>query len=144
MRFVGAWAVLACLMSCVASSHVVAQCTPAAFRVVIDVGHTSMSPGAISARGRAEHEFNLELARRVERSLRSAGFALVVSVARSGPENLAKRVAAINSLHPDLVLSVHHDSVQGRYLDRWELGGRERSFSDRFLGWSLFVSLANA
>ena len=35
------------------------QCDPASFRVIVDVGHTPESPGAISARGVDEYTFNL-------------------------------------------------------------------------------------
>jgi N-acetylmuramoyl-L-alanine amidase len=122
---------------------VAAQCDPATLRVVIDVGHTNVSPGARSASGRPEHDFNVALADVVESSLRSAGFASVFRVAPSGPENLAGRARAINALNPDLVLSIHHDSVQPGYLQRTHAEGREQRYSDEFRGWSLFVSMAN-
>ena len=38
------------------------NCARSAFRVLIDVGHTATSPGADSARGVTEYEFNLKLA----------------------------------------------------------------------------------
>ena len=51
-----------------------AKCDPAAFRVVVDVGHTAEVPGAISARGVPEYAFNLRLAQTIDRHLAAAGF----------------------------------------------------------------------
>ena len=34
-------------------------------RIAVDVGHSIAAPGAMSARGRVEHEFNRELAREI-------------------------------------------------------------------------------
>ena len=39
-----------------------ASCARSTFRVVVDAGHTATSPGADSARGVPEYEFNLKLA----------------------------------------------------------------------------------
>src|SRR3954469_2293316 len=48
-------------------------CRRAAFRVIIDVGHTEQAPGATSARGVSEFAFNVNLARRIEQQLVAAG-----------------------------------------------------------------------
>jgi N-acetylmuramoyl-L-alanine amidase len=40
----------------------------------------------------------------------------------------------------DLFISVHHDSVQTRYIESWTFEGEKRGYSDRFSGFSLFVS----
>ena len=50
-------------------------CDPATFRIVLDVGHTADSQGAISARNVAEFAFNLRLAQRIEEKLKAEGFA---------------------------------------------------------------------
>jgi N-acetylmuramoyl-L-alanine amidase len=50
------------------------SCARSAFRVLIDVGHTATSPGADSARGVPEYEFNLKLADVIAQSLHDAGF----------------------------------------------------------------------
>jgi N-acetylmuramoyl-L-alanine amidase len=49
-------------------------CEPAEFPVAIDVGHDRARPGAMSARGVPEFEFNLVLARKILAMLRAAGF----------------------------------------------------------------------
>ena len=40
----------------------------------------------------------------------------------------------------DLFISIHHDSVQPRFLSSWESGGEVFYYSDQFAGFSLFVS----
>jgi N-acetylmuramoyl-L-alanine amidase len=124
---------------------VASACQPSKFRIVLDVGHTAESEGAISARHIAEFIFNLRLARRIEERLKAEGFAetrLLVTGGKARP-SLAKRVAAANNLHADLFLSVHHDSVPDSLLENWEFEGKKSHFSDRFSGYSVFVSRNN-
>jgi N-acetylmuramoyl-L-alanine amidase len=121
-------------------------CDRAAFRMVVDVGHTEEVPGAKSARGNYEYDFNLALAKRVEQQLREAGFdktTLLVTHGRAHP-SLAERVAHANAASADLFLSIHHDSVPDKFLQKWEYEGEEHSYSDRFKGHSLFISKNNA
>jgi N-acetylmuramoyl-L-alanine amidase len=54
---------------------------------------------------------------------------------------LADRTAA--AAGADFLLSVHHDSVQPRFLESWEYDSVERPFSDLHSGFSLFVSRKN-
>ncbi len=83
------------------------MCDPSKFRIVLDVGHTAESEGAISAPQRR------------------------------------RRVAAANNLHANLFLSIHHDSVPNTFLENWEFEGKKSHFSDRFSGYSVFVSRNN-
>ena len=121
-------------------------CDRAAFRVAVDVGHTAQSPGAMSARGVGEYDFNLRLARRIEQDLVRAGFGRTVLLVTDGPtrKGLAERVARANALSPDLFLSIHHDSVPDSFLQRWQYEGADHYFSDRFKGHSIFISNDNA
>jgi N-acetylmuramoyl-L-alanine amidase len=128
-----------------ASKPIAAPCDPAKFRIVVDVGHTAKSEGAISARGVAEFAFNLHLARRIEQKLKAAGFAatrLLVTEGNSRP-SLVKRVTIANDMPADLFLSIHHDSVPNKLLEDWEFEGKKRHFSDRFSGYSVWVSRNN-
>jgi N-acetylmuramoyl-L-alanine amidase len=120
-------------------------CDRAAFRVVIDVGHTAEVPGAKSARGLYEYDFNLRLAKLIEQHLSQAGFDKTVLLVTEGKtrKGLEERVERANHLSADLFLSIHHDSVPDRFLQKWEHEGEERSYSDRFKGHSLFVSTSN-
>jgi N-acetylmuramoyl-L-alanine amidase len=121
-------------------------CARAAFRVVIDVGHTAQVPGAKSARGVAEFIFNLSLAERIEQQLLAAGFRRSVLLVTEGParKSLVERVERANALAGDLFLSIHHDSVPDHLLEKWEFEGAERDFSDRFKGHSIFISDDNS
>lgn len=120
-------------------------CDFARFRPLIDVGHTLEEPGAISARGTPEYDFNLRLALYIERALREAGFTKTVLLVSDGKAlpSLAKRVARANKLGGDIFLSIHHDSVPERLIEKWTFEGVERNFSDRFRGHSMFVSADN-
>jgi N-acetylmuramoyl-L-alanine amidase len=120
-------------------------CEPAKFRIILDVGHTAESEGATSARNVAEFLFNLRLARRIEEKLRADGFAETKLLVTEGKarRSLIKRVAAANNLHANLFLSIHHDSVPNSFLENWEFEGKKSHFSDRFSGYSVFVSRDN-
>jgi N-acetylmuramoyl-L-alanine amidase len=122
-----------------------ATCNRAAFRVVVDVGHTAEAPGAKSARGLLEFDFNLRLATLIERELLDAGFGKTVLLITQGPAmaGLARRVARANRSHADLLLSIHHDSVPDSFLEKWEYNGEDHYFSDRYKGHSIFVSYDN-
>jgi len=108
--------------------------------VAIDVGHSKAVPGATSATGKSEYEFN----KRFADELVSRGktwpdvhlFALNPSGNEFGlrdrPHQAAKRGA-------DLFLSIHHDSVHKKYRRYWQYEGRWLEYSDVFKGHSLFV-----
>jgi len=120
-------------------------CDRAQFRVLVDVGHTAQAVGARSARGLPEFDFNLRLAKEIDERLISAGFGKTGLMVTEGPAQLSltRRVARTNSLAPDLLLSIHHDSVPDSFLQKWEYEGSEHTFSDRFKGHSIFVSWDN-
>jgi N-acetylmuramoyl-L-alanine amidase len=121
------------------------RCEPSKFRIVLDVGHTAESEGAISARNVSEFVFNLRLAKRIEEKLKAEGFAQTKLLLTEGKarRSLVKRVAAANNLPADLLLSIHHDSVPNKLLEDWEFEGKKSHFSDRFSGYSVFVSRNN-
>ena len=62
-----------------------ANCVRPDFRVVLDVGHTAKSPGAKSARGADEFDFNLRLAKQIDQALLEAGFAKTVLMVTDVP-----------------------------------------------------------
>jgi N-acetylmuramoyl-L-alanine amidase len=129
-----------------ATQHASGTCARSAFRVLIDVGHTATSPGADSARGVPEYEFNLKLADVIAQSLREAGFDKSVRLITSGAKlpSLFQRVASANNLHADLLISVHHDSVPDNLKEAWQYEGKKNYYSDRFSGYAIFVSNDNA
>jgi N-acetylmuramoyl-L-alanine amidase len=129
----------------VALKPAASRCEPAKFRIVLDVGHTAESEGAISARNVSEFVFNLRLAKRIEEKLKAEGFKETKLLLTEGKarRSLFKRVDAANNLPADLLLSIHHDSVPHKLLEDWEFEGKKSRFSDRFSGYSVFVSREN-
>ncbi len=118
------------------------KCDRSRFRVVVDVGHTVQAPGALSARSVPEYDFNLRLGQQIHQRLIADGFTGTVLLVTEGEArpSLFKRVATANELPADLLLSIHHDSVPDWFLEDWEFEGTPSHFSDRFSGYSLFVS----
>jgi N-acetylmuramoyl-L-alanine amidase len=109
--------------------------------VAVDVGHYDAEPGALSARGRPELEFNRDLAVEFARALEARRIGVRLIGANGDMSVLSRRTAAARDA--DLFVSVHHDSVQPHYLEEWEHDGEARKYSDRFAGFSLFVSRRN-
>ena len=120
-------------------------CDPAKFKIVVDVGHTAESGGANSARNVAEFLFNHRLARRIEQKLKADGFSETRLLLTEGKarRSLVRRVTAANDLQANFFLSIHHDSVPTKFLEEWEFDGKKSRFSDRFGGYSVFVSRKN-
>jgi N-acetylmuramoyl-L-alanine amidase len=120
-------------------------CHPATFRVALDIGHYKARPGALSATGVTEFTYNLSLARAVLAALRQAGFTATFLIGESGaPLPLERRTTIAADAGAVLLVSLHHDSVQPRYLSEWMVDGRPQHYSDLFHGYSLFVSDKNS
>jgi N-acetylmuramoyl-L-alanine amidase len=125
-----------------AASAAPQSCDSEHFRIVLDVGHTAIVHGQISVRGVPEFEFNKNLADIVLQALHKADFPLAeMRIQQSN--DLFLRARDLSSLHPDIILSLHHDGIQDRYLTHGMIDGVYREYSDRFAGYSLFVSYEN-
>lgn len=111
--------------------------------IAIDVGHSLVRSGATSARGRPEFEFNRDLALVVDGELRRRGFHTRLIGADGRMDRLTDRTAEAAVAGADFFLALHHDSVQPQYLGTWRVGDRDLAYSDRFSGFSLFVSRKN-
>jgi N-acetylmuramoyl-L-alanine amidase len=109
--------------------------------VAIDVGHSLEKPGATSARGRVEFEFNRDLALAIEDAVKARGMGTQLIGADGRENGLGGRPAKARGA--SVFLSVHHDSVQPQFLQQWVHEGVERAYSDRYAGFSLFVSRRN-
>lgn len=128
-----------------ASASAGSKCDRDRFRIILDVGHSAESYGAMSARNVPEFEYNLNLGKRIDERLKADGFAetvLLVTEGKARP-SLMKRVARANKKGADLFLSIHHDSVPGIYVEKWEFEGKKSAFNDLFGGYSVFVSKLN-
>jgi N-acetylmuramoyl-L-alanine amidase len=109
--------------------------------IAIDVGHYFEKPGVISARGVTEFEYNLRLSLEIAAALRRTGHRTLLIGDDGLADNLGRRSPRAAGM--DLFISVHHDSVQPRFLSAWEYEGASLLYSDRFSGYSLFVSRLN-
>ncbi len=109
--------------------------------VAIDIGHGGSDPGAISARGRAEFEFNRELAYALQAALVKLGMDVRLINADGNIGSLRARPAAAAAA--DFFISLHHDSVGAPLLKPWISQGQELDYSDAYSGYSLFVSRDN-
>lgn len=111
--------------------------------LAIDAGHSTAHPGATSATGEPEFMFNATLARMLSDFLTARGNS-VIRIGHNGKmENLKNRTAIANEAEAKFFLSIHHDSVQPRYLKEWEWHGTTRQYTDYAAGFSLFVSRKN-
>jgi N-acetylmuramoyl-L-alanine amidase len=128
-----------------APAKIAATCQPSAFHIVLDVGHTVNVPGADSARGVPEYSFNLQLVDTIKAALIAAGFdnTMRLITATAPWRGLVERAAHANAMHADLFLSIHHDSVPDNLIENWDYEGQKHQFSDRFSGYSIFVSNDN-
>ncbi len=108
--------------------------------VAIDVGHYRLKPGAMSARGVPELSFNLATARRVVAVLEQAGAKVTVVNADGLVSELKERPALAARAGADCFVSIHHDSVNDKYLRKWTHAGVERAYADNFRGYSVFAS----
>ncbi len=109
--------------------------------VAVDIGHTLDAPGAISARGRSELEFNYDFALDVAAALERLGVEVVLVNADGRIESLAARPASAPDA--DFFLSIHHDSVSEWALQHWIWQDQPLTWSDRWRGHSMFISRRN-
>ena len=110
----------------------------------IDLGHLPKSPGAISARGITEYSFNKNMAARIARELNRINVVDAILINPDGISiGLADRTALAKKMNAEFFLSVHHDSVQSKYLKTWRYNAVDRVYSDNFSGYSLFYSERN-
>ncbi len=111
--------------------------------IAIDVGHSHAYPGALSARGGPEFAFNLDLARAVEAALAARNTRSVLIGDEGALTELHHRTRLAAEKGAGFFVSIHHDSAQLIYFEPWVWEGVERRYSDRFSGYSLFVSRKN-
>ena len=95
------------------------------------MGHYNANPGVISASGRPEFEYNLDLAMEVRDVLLRAGHQVRMIGERGDYAELHHRTR--DARGTNLFVSIHHDSVKERLLPQ----------ADRFAGFSLFISRSN-
>ncbi len=133
------------MLAIMASARAETTCSRAAFRVVLDIGHTTDDTGAMSSHGVSEFAYNQVLALEIDQKLVEMGFPAPLMLLEAGPgkRSLYHRMARANARPANLFLSIHHDAVPDNFVERWDDDGTPRPFSDRFKGHSIFVSYSN-
>jgi len=112
--------------------------------VAIDVGHTISRGGATSARGVPEFQFNLQMAKLISQRLNATRKAVSRIINSDGKiRGLKERVTYAQEIKASVFVSIHHDSVQKKYLSKWVHQGKEKRYSDNFEGYSVFYSERN-
>lgn len=112
--------------------------------VAIDIGHTLSHQGATSSRGVGEYIFNRAVAniliKKIINNISLDGF-----IINSGGDaiSLKKRTEIAASKKADILISLHHDSVNERYLKKWEYNKKTYNYCDLYSGYSIFISKKN-
>lgn len=134
-------ALCACLLASLGSPARAAQESTDAGWLAVDIGHSLAQPGASSARGKPEFEFNLALGQELASQLQAQQLPFRLIGADGKLEKLAERLPLLGG--SSFLLSLHHDSAQAQFLQAWEYQGQTRWHSPQFAGYSLFVSRKN-
>ncbi|MEO0445225.1 MAG: N-acetylmuramoyl-L-alanine amidase [Verrucomicrobiota bacterium] len=111
--------------------------------VAFDVGHSLSKMGARSARGRSEFLFNQDTARTVAQALIGAGAKVTIINEDGTITGLSVRPQTAVKKKADVFISLHHDSVNEKYIQTWTFEGTELPYSDDFRGYSVFCSEKN-
>lgn len=115
----------------------------APFPIAIDIGHTPDRPGAISATGKPEYLFNRAVAGMLLKELKERRIPAFIINPGGKPISLKGRVQVAITAKARAFISIHHDSVQPKYLKEWPHKGKTRRYSNKFSGYSLFLSAHN-
>ena len=132
------------------------------FRVAIDIGHEaeyqlpdsldirhatksdlipSGHSGCLSARGQTEHFFNYKVAMALYKALNDSGIYAFLLNPRGKKIELMDRCRLANKYKADLLISIHHDSTEKKYLHKWKFKGKTCYYCpDKFRGYSVYVS----
>lgn len=115
------------------------------FIVAIDVGHTMKQSGAVSSRGTKEYKFNKLIADKLLKEIINKGFVNSFLVNDYGEtSDLNRRTVIINNHKTNLLISIHHDSVQPFYLKSWTYNQKKLFCCDKYEGFSIFYSTKNS
>ncbi len=111
--------------------------------VVVDIGHSPASPGTISSYGRIEYSYNQDLGVDIAKSLVKIKNKVDLISYSGEPITLEQRTELVKAAKPNLLISIHHDSVAVEDLKTWEFEGKPFYYNDNVRGFSVFVSTKN-
>jgi len=112
--------------------------------IAIDIGHNKTHHGCTSSRGVGEYLFNRRVALATYYALKAEGINSFFVNASEKEISLLQRAEHATAHGATHFISFHHDSVKSRYLKTWVFKGENHQYSDKFSGYSIFVSKKNA
>lgn len=114
----------------------------AKLHVLLDSGHSPSNTGALACSGATEQSFNRALTVRIAEEIGT-----IPGVSQSFTRNFDRDVdlteRVVGSSKADLLLSIHHDSVQARDRTISRLDGTAHFCTNRASGFSLHISRKN-
>ena len=114
------------------------------FTVAIDPGHSLKSFGAVSSSGITEYAYNIAMAKVLQKELNTLKEINAFIINPDGGKiKLKQRTAIAAQNNADIFISLHHDSVQLKYLKSKIVHGQKLYSTYKFKGYSLFVSKKN-
>jgi N-acetylmuramoyl-L-alanine amidase len=128
--------------SCIGAGNIPKEsCPKGNLRIGVDIGHSIVKYGARSARGHHEFLFNQRFVNELS-TYREGDSHLnfIVLNPRGQDLGLRDRPRLAVAQGADIFISVHHDAVNDKYLQAWTFEGRAEQFSDKFEGYSIFIS----
>ena len=137
-------AVLSLLLGqgCISAENITKEsCPKGNLRIGVDIGHSVVKYGARSARGHHEFSFNQRFVN--ELSTHGDGDShlnFIVLNPRGQDLALRDRPRLAVAQGADIFISIHHDAVNDKYLQPWTFEGQPEQFSDKFEGYSIFIS----
>lgn len=109
--------------------------------IAIDIGHTLQKPGSTSARGVGEFHFNHAIATKLQTILKAQGYSNTLLINPDGADiGLKARTQFAYKHNADVFISIHHDSMQLQFLEKWNYNGKEYLHGEKFKGYSVFIS----
>ena len=106
--------------------------------ITIDPGHSISRSGALSCSGIKEVYFNDNMASVLALKLQKKGYSTRITRKENESPSLIQRAAMAKG--SDVLISIHHDSVQPQFLEK--LAGN-RQCSNHANGYSIFISRKN-
>jgi len=114
------------------------------FVIAIDPGHSKKHFGAVSSRGVPEYNFNISIANVLLLKLQNHNKMDAFIINPDGGDiSLKERTEIAQKRKANLYISLHHDSVQPKYISYWKYKGKKNHYSDDFKGYSIFISDKN-
>ncbi len=119
-------------------------CENKTLKVALDIGHSIKRPGAISARGKPEFTFNKRFVEEfISHNKANKNFEFFM-INQSGKNiRLSTRTKIAAQKKADLFISIHHDSLNPKYIKKWTYNGTKQTYSNKFKGHSFFISEKN-